>query len=385
MQIKLPEKANLIINALNDAGYEAYAVGGAVRDNLMGREADDFDITTSALPEETKIVFSSYPVLETGMKHGTVTVLIDHTPYEVTTYRAESAYSDSRHPDSVTFVNNLYEDLARRDFTMNAIAFSPNDGICDPFCGLNDINNKIIRSVGDPYLRFGEDALRILRALRFSAVLGFEIEEKTSNAILSLAETLNRISAERIYAEMKKLLCGKNVQAVIMRYLDVFKAILPINGAYGSLGKLPNDYKIRFYCLFGKSHAEALKKLRADNETKHICSLLDSSTPIPDDETKIKFYLSALGGVNAKTVIAYRRAMFSEDSENKASTLLNSSTPLFLQDLAVNGSDLVKIGIKGKKVGETLNMLLTAVIKNEVENGRESLIEFANKSKPHAQ
>ncbi len=376
MTVKLTEKAKLIIDLLRNAGFEAFAVGGAVRDSLMGRVADDFDITTSAKPEDTKKVFSAFPVIETGIKHGTVTVLVDSSPFEVTTYRSENGYSDSRHPDSVSFVNNVTEDLARRDFTMNAIAYSPYDGIVDPFCGYRDIQNKIIRTVGDPYKRFSEDALRILRALRFSSVLGFEIEDNTANAIFELVEKLRLVSAERIYTEMKKLVCGTNAQFVINEYIQVFKTILPINGDYKAIHKLPNDHAMRLYCLFGESYLDALTVLRADNKVKSVCRAISSSKPIPTDETELKFYISALGKEVAKTVISYRKALFNEDSDNKAELLLNSEIPLYLSDLAVNGNDLTKLGIKGKAIGEALDILLKAVIKDEIINEKEVLLKY---------
>ena len=381
MNVKISEKATLIIDTLRNAGFEAFAVGGAVRDNLMGREADDFDITTSAKPEETKKVFSSFAVLETGIKHGTVTVLIDHTPFEVTTYRTECGYSDSRHPDSVRFVSDITEDLARRDFTMNAIAYSHRDGLVDPFFGYDDIKRKIIRSVGDANQRFTEDALRILRALRFSSVLGFDIEENTKNAIFSLAENLKFVSSERIYAEMKKLIVGDNAQSVIDEYLSVFKTILPISGDHRSVSKLPKDYALRFYCLFGDSYKEALRILRADNKVKMICNVIASSKPIPNDETDLKLYISDLGFENVKTVITYRKAIFNEDAEDISSSIFNNGSPLFLSDLAINGSDLVSIGIKGMNVGEILKMLLISVIKNEVDNSKEALLKAAKSIK----
>ncbi len=375
MQIKLNQNAEYIIKMLNDAGFEAYAVGGCVRDAIMGRPCDDTDITTNALPEETKAVFSSHTLLETGIKHGTLTLVLDHTPYEITTYRREIGYTDSRHPDKVEFVPTLEEDLSRRDFTVNAIAYSPLFGIKDPFFGVNDIKNKLIRAVGDPEKRFSEDALRILRALRFSSVLGFEIEENTSNAVLSLAETVNKVSGERIYAELKKLLCGKNAQTVIEKYIEAIKKIIPVNGDYNSIYRLPADFSMRLACLCGNSVGNALKLLRADNKTKHICNLLVNSSPLPKQETELKFYISALGREDALTVARYRRALYGEDALKDTERLLNSNTPLFLTDLAINGSDLLPLGIKGKNIGETLNRLLTSVIKNEIENTKEALLK----------
>ena len=376
MTVKLSEKAKLIIDSLRTAGFEAFAVGGVVRDSLMGRSADDFDITTSAKPEETKKVFSAFPVVETGIKHGTVTVVLDGTPFEVTTYRSECSYSDSRHPDSVSFVTDIKEDLARRDFTMNAIAYSHYDGIIDPFNGADDIQNKIIRTVSDPNQRFTEDALRILRALRFSSVLGFEIEENTRQAIFSLAENLKFVSGERIYAEMKKLICGMNAQNVINEYIEVFKAILPISGDYRSIFKLPNDIAMRFYCLFGESYKDALRVMRSDNKVREVCNILSASKPIPNDEIEIEFYISSLGRDNAETIISYRKAMFDEDANGKATATLNGNSPLFLSELAINGRDLNNLGVKGKDIGEALDILLASVLKGEVENEKTALLEF---------
>lgn len=377
MHIDLPPNAEYIINALTDAGFEAYAVGGAVRDKIMGREADDMDITTSALPEETKKVFSAYPVLETGIKHGTVTVLLDRIPYEVTTYRTESAYSDSRHPDKVNFVRNLIEDLARRDFTMNSIAYSPIHGIVDPFGGVSDIKSKTVRAVGDPYKRFGEDALRILRALRFSSVLGFDIEKNTASAVFALADTVNKVSPERVFTEIKKLLCGKNARAVVSTYLECLKKIFPVSGTPEKLDLLPEDQAMRISCLCGNAVADALDFLRADNNTKNICKALVNSKPIPTDETELKFYISALGREVSETVAIYRRALYGEDPNSTVETVLNSDVCLTLKELAVNGDDIKKLGINGRQVGIVLQNLLSAVILGETENKKSPLLTKA--------
>ena len=200
----LPENVHFIIDVLRSAGNDAYAVGGCVRDSLLGRTPEDWDITTSASPDEVKVLFKR--TVDTGIEHGTVTVMIDKTGYEVTTYRVDGKYKDGRHPESVTFTRSLEEDLKRRDFTINAMAFNENDGIVDLFDGRKDLEAGLVRCVGDPRQRFGEDALRILRAVRFSAQLGFEIEEETAKAMGELAGTLEKISAERIHTELIKLL-----------------------------------------------------------------------------------------------------------------------------------------------------------------------------------
>ncbi len=378
MSVTLDKNTEYLISALNKVGFSAYAVGGCVRDMLLGREVTDIDITTSALPEEIKTVFSSYPVIETGIKHGTVTVLIDHKSHEITTFRTESGYTDSRHPDSVTFVRDLASDLARRDFTVNAVAYSSQEGIVDLFGGVEDMNNKIIRAVGNPYKRFSEDALRILRALRFASTLGFSIEEATSKAILELSDSVSKVSKERIYTELKKLLCGSNAVAVLSEYRSVLERIITINGDISSLSKLPPDHRFRFSALCGTSVGESLSSLRADNETKHICILLADSEPIPADIIALKHYISALGRENALLVASYRRALYGEDGDHLTEKLLSSGSPLFLQDLAINGSDLVSLGIKGDAVGKMLKSLLSAVLDGKVENTKQALLQYIN-------
>ena len=211
---ELSKAAEKAIFMLEKAGFKAFAVGGCVRDFLLGKKPTDFDITASALPEETKAVFKNEPVIETGIKHGTVTVLMEGEPLEITTFRIDKNYSDNRHPKEVLFTRSLSEDLSRRDFTINALAFSQNTGIIDLFGGVSDLEHGIIRTVGNPDKRFGEDALRIMRALRFAAVLGFEIEEKTALSIKKNCALLKNISAERVFLELSKLLCGKDARRV---------------------------------------------------------------------------------------------------------------------------------------------------------------------------
>ena len=206
MDIKLPMPVQFILNQLNDNGYEAYVVGGCVRDSIMGFTPHDWDICTSALPEQVIDVFKDYKVIPTGIQHGTVSVVLEDTVYEITTYRVDGEYKDNRHPDSVEFVSNLKEDLARRDFTINAMAYNDKDGLIDYFGGIDDIKHKFIRCVGLPKKRFSEDALRIMRALRFAMVFGFNIEGRTSYAMDILADNLNQISIERINAEITKML-----------------------------------------------------------------------------------------------------------------------------------------------------------------------------------
>ena len=225
--LQLPAPVAELLACLKQAGFSAYAVGGCVRDSLLGLEPHDWDICTSALPEQMQQVFSGYRTVETGLKHGTLTVVIEHVPYEVTTFRIDGDYTDHRHPDSVIFVDDLTRDLARRDFTVNAMAWSPDTGLQDPFGGQQDLAAKLIRCVGEPEQRFDEDALRILRALRFAAVYDFEIEPSTDSALRKMAPDLKRIAGERIRDELLRLLCGKAAGRILRAYPEVLAEIIP--------------------------------------------------------------------------------------------------------------------------------------------------------------
>ena len=223
----LPAPVTALLNRLKESGFSAYAVGGYVRDSLLGLHPHDWDICTSALPEQMQQVFQDFHTVETGLKHGTLTVIVNHEPYEVTTFRVDGDYTDHRHPDSVRFVDDLTQDLARRDFTVNAMAWSPDTGLVDPFGGQRDLSAGLIRAVGIPEQRFDEDALRILRALRFAAVFGFEIEPATSAALRKMAPDLSRVAGERIRVELLKLLCGKAAGKILRDYPDVLSEIIP--------------------------------------------------------------------------------------------------------------------------------------------------------------
>ena len=227
MTMDMPKNVDTAINLLQSAGFEAYAVGGCVRDSLLGKTPNDWDITTSAKPENMKSVFADFHCIDTGIKHGTVTVVIDGEPLEITTFRLDGEYEDNRHPKSVTFTSNLGADLGRRDFTVNAMAYSNKPGTVDLFGGQNDLKNKIIRCVGDPDRRFNEDALRILRALRFASALDFEIEEKTAQSLLKNCALLGNISEERIAKELLKLVCGKGAKRILTDLAPVLFELLP--------------------------------------------------------------------------------------------------------------------------------------------------------------
>ncbi len=437
----LSKEAEKAINLLHKGGYEAYAVGGCVRDMIMGRECQDTDITTSALPEEIKEVFSSFRTVDTGIKHGTVTVIIDGVPLEITTYRIEKGYSDGRHPDKVIFTSNLEEDLKRRDFTVNSIAYSPANGFIDPFGGKKDIERKILRCVGNPTERFTEDSLRILRGLRFSSVLGFEIEKNTAEAMRYCKELLKTVSNERIFSELTKLLCGKNVREIIENYSDILEIILPeIKGMKGFdqhnfhhiydilthtavvTESIPAISHLRFAALFhdcGKadcfsldekgighfySHPsisarkanEALLRLKSDTKTREkVVKLVKvHDTPIEESERIIKKRLRSMGNELFFDLIKLQRADtkgLSPDFHNRerhfdtlekmARQIIESDECFSLKDLNINGNDLIKEGFSGKKIGAALSCALEAVIDGKVKNEKGELIRFclANK------
>ena len=227
MSIAIPSQVRRVMGVLEAAGYEAYIVGGCVRDSLMGKEPHDYDVTTDCTPDKMKSLFTDFHTIETGLKHGTLTVICDHYPVEVTTYRCDGDYGDHRRPDSVTFVRELKEDLKRRDFTVNAMCMDGEGRLIDLFGGEEDLNNKIIRCVGDPEQRFEEDALRIMRAMRFASVLDHRIDERTLAAMRKKAGLLSYVSAVRIFSELKKLLCGRAAERVMTELSDLMALIIP--------------------------------------------------------------------------------------------------------------------------------------------------------------
>ena len=278
IQIQIPEKAKYIIETIQNAGFEAYVVGGCVRDSILGRCPEDWDITTSARPEQVKALFRR--TIDTGIQHGTVTVMLDKEGFEVTTYRVDGKYEDSRHPKEVTFTPNLEEDLKRRDFTINAMAYNETEGLIDIFGGLQDIEAKMIRCVGDPEERFGEDALRIMRAIRFSAQLGYEIHEDTEAAIRKLAPTLQKISAERIQVELTKLLISPHPDTLRDAYdMGVTKVILP---EFDAMMETPQKHKHHKYNV-GEHTIHALIEIAPEKNLRYAMLLHDiGKIAVPD-------------------------------------------------------------------------------------------------------
>lgn len=389
----LPKSVEFILNSMKKQGFTAHVVGGSVRDSLIGRTLGDFDITTNALPEETKAVFKDERTVDTGIKHGTVTLVLDGIPYEITTYRVDGEYNDNRHPDSVTFTDRLEEDLARRDFTVNAMAYNPDKGLSDPFGGRLDAEKRLIRAVGDPYKRFDEDALRILRALRFASVLGFEIEESTAAAVRERAHLLSSISKERVYTELKKLIMGTDAVKILTEYsaliapllcgLDVVK--LPKKELFDKAELTARLAAIFLYNSADPApHSErAFAELKSDKLTRsRIFSALDALDRV--DFGSESAALSALADYGVDTVrdvlaLGMLSEKFTEREEQILSNAISSGKPYLISHLAVKGGDVASLGFKGEKIGEALRSLLCAVINGKAENEKTALIEYAKK------
>lgn len=428
----LPEQALAALARLEDAGYPSYLVGGCVRDLLRGETPHDFDITTLARPEQTEAVFSDQKTVKTGLKHGTLTVLFGGLPLEITTYRTDGSYSDGRHPDFVRFGTDIREDLERRDFTVNAMAWSPLRGLQDPFGGQADLRQKQIRAVGAPAKRFGEDALRILRGARFASCLGFSVEAITAEAMLKQTPLLERISAERIASEFTRLLCGQAVEPVLLQFCELFAFFLPelrpcfdfdqksrhhCYDVYTHIVKVtsavPADKTLRLAAFFhdiakpetfvlrnGRGHFKGhpargaelcrtiLRRLRLDNACiRDVCILirehdfvLDGGKPlellrrVPAHLIEPLFALmeaDALAKADPNASLQ-RIAVFRKELE----ALCARPLCLSVRDLAVSGDDLLALGIpSGKEIGDTLRALLKRVSDGSLPNEKTALLQ----------
>lgn len=430
--LTIPAGADFILRRLMENGFDAYVVGGCVRDSLLGLFPHDWDICTSARPEQMQAVFADCRVIETGLKHGTLTVLRDRIPYEVTTFRVDGGYTDHRHPDSVSFVSNVVDDLARRDFTVNAMAWNPQTGLVDAFHGQEDLRAGIIRAVGDPKTRFTEDALRILRALRFASVYAFRIDDATSQAAHDLRHTLTDVAAERIRVELAKLLCGQGAADILRAYPDVVFVLLPqLRAMHGfdqhnphhrydvwehtlrALPHIPPTETLRLAILLHDSgkpdcftldeagighmhgHAErsaeiadeVLSSLRVDNATRERVTLLvrSHSLSVSPDPKLLRRRLNQLGEEALRELLLLQRAdqlgkgtISPEEIKAEYRTVvaaldaLMATSPCFtLKSLAVSGRDLMAAGLpKGHIVGQALAYLLDEVMAERLPNAR---------------
>lgn len=435
MTMDMPKNVDIAINLLQSAGFEAYAVGGYVRDSLLGKTPNDWDITTSAKPEDMKSVFADFHCIDTGIKHGTVTVVIDGEPLEITTFRLDGEYEDNRHPKSVTFTSDLGADLGRRDFTVNAMAYSKMTGTVDLFGGQNDLKNGIIRCVGDPDRRFNEDALRILRALRFASALDFEIEEKTAQSLLKNRALLGNISEERIAKELLKLVCGKGAKRILTDFAPVLFEILPeLQPMYKNSHDNPHhcydiyehtliavesidpEPTLRFAMLLhdcgkpavkkfdenGVAHfyghqrisaeisAQILARLKVSNKFRDEILFLVSNHDrweLYENTEKMPRYLSKFGLDGVLNLLKVMRAdVLAQspeyryrldqiaDAEEIAKNLAAQKPCLSLSELQINGRTLMDIGIpQGRKLGAVLAQLLDEVIDGVTKNTQEAL------------
>lgn len=434
--MQLSSEVKFVLNRLNEAGYEAYLVGGSVRDFLLNKHNKDIDITTNAIPEEVKRIFVDFPVIDTGIKHGTVTILYKNLPIEITTYRIDGEYQDSRHPKEVKFTSSLKEDLSRRDFTINAMAY--NNELIDYYGGRDDLKNKMLRAVGNPNKRFEEDALRILRGLRFASNLGFSIEEKTILAMRENKLLLKNISSERIQNELNAILLGDYVKDVMLDYYDIFEVILPeitpcvcfdqhnshhIYDVYAhiivAVSSAVKDKVVRLTLLFhdlGKPesfsldenknghfyrHAEKseiiarniLNRLKYDNESKRqILTLIRYHDAILQDDVKqVKRWLNRLGEDMFRKLIEVQigdnfaqhpkhrdRQVTLNNIKKLIDQIIAENNCFNLRQLAVNGYDMIELGYEKFQIKSALQYLLNAVINNEVENERDKLINYLN-------
>lgn len=392
MKISIPANVLRAMGILEQNGYSAYAVGGCVRDSLLGNTPYDWDICTSALPEQTAECFDKFRIIPTGVKHGTLTVIVDE-PLEITTFRIDGDYLDNRRPSDVSFTRNLSDDLCRRDFTVNAMALSSSGEITDLYGGREDLAAKLIRCVGDAATRFDEDALRIMRALRFAATLGFEIEAKTAKAIHEKKHLLKKIAAERIQKEFTKMLTG-NCCEILAEFADVIRVFLPEvqtdSETLRRIAAAPDEPVLRLSLLFGSTSAQAaadrLHALKYDNSTVNRVSLmLDSAqSAIGTERPQVKRLLNKYGEENAKTVLAYH--LYSEritDATYNAvvsavNDIIANGECFTLSKLAVNGSDISALGIfPAKQIGKVLFALLEKVMDEEAKNEKKSLISVA--------
>ncbi len=399
----LPAYVQNIIFRLEQNGYEAYAVGGAVRDFLLGRTPDDWDIATSAQPKDVIQIFGEKNCIPTGIKHGTITLIENSRHAEVTTYRIDGQYKDFRHPEEVLFSKNISEDLSRRDFTVNAIAYNPEAGMVDPFNGQNDLKSKILRTVGNPCKRFQEDALRIIRGLRFAAVLDFKIHPDTKSAIHQYKTLLSGIAKERIQSELSRLVTAQNPKDILIEFYDVFFEILGIDDPAcilkwqensAKLCSCPPTLSLRLAILLDDISKDIpphqlLKSLKYDNKTislvKAIASnLYTDTTPQP---VFIKHQLSNLGEETFRLVLCAKAAKFSQDlcdinkTEEILNTIIDQGQCFCQKDLAVDGSDLLELGFSGKEIGRILKTLLNEVIEDRCENKKSALITLAKNLK----
>lgn len=372
-------------------GEKGYLVGGSVRNFLLSLPSEDFDIAVSSPPKKTAEIFRDFKVIKTGEKHGTITVIIDSQSLELTTFRSDGRYLDHRRPKSVSFTSSLKEDLKRRDFTINAIAYSEDEGFIDYFGGIDDLKKGIIKAVGDENRRFFEDALRILRALRFSTTLCFEIEEKTLKAIEKNASLLSFVSKERIYSEISKIICAPYTE-IISGFSEILMPIFSIKSQnkegfkenFSKLSLVKDTLSIRLACLLkDEDYTAALNGLKADNKTKNEVALIISAynDETPKDKYAAKKLLNKYGidALKASLILKKTDGKETKIAEERIEEILKNGECYKVSMLLVNGRDLEKMGYKGAEIGKKLDSLLDEVMSEKTENKKEALLKSAQK------
>ncbi len=401
-----PSAVKQVLDRLECAGFAAYIVGGALRDMLLGREAHDFDVTTAALPEDMERVFSDLPLLRTGLKHGTMTVLIDHYPVEVTTFRIDGQYRDARHPEDVAFTDRIEEDLSRRDFTVNAMAYSEVRGLVDVFDGRADLSARVIRAVGDPIKRFSEDALRILRAYRFASKLDFTVDGATLDATVTCRGGLSRISAERITSELCGLLEGIAAERALalMTKNGIWQAFAPEfsvpEHAFEHLGQLSPVFEVRLAYFLrdcpdkGESLLQSLRLSNASLSRIRGLLRLRGELRAPIDPVQIRRLMASAGKweLDLDSLLSTGGFFPLSPEESQAAVSMiqearTGKTCLFLSDLAVNGKMLISEGFAGREIGHVLAWLLDQVLVDPTLNSTDRLLALARSfrdRKPHS-
>ncbi len=437
MKITIPDYVRKTLDILERRGYSAYIVGGCVRDALMGKAPHDYDVCTDCLPEQTVKLFSGFYTIETGLKHGTLTVMSEGKPVEITTFRSDGEYADHRRPQSVRFEKKLSEDLKRRDFTVNSMCYNEKEGLIDLYGGAEDLQNGVIRCVGNPIERFDEDALRIMRALRFASVLGFEIEENTAAAARKQSQLLNSISAERILTELKKLLCGESAEKILLEYKDIIGVIIPElipafdcaqncpHHSYGvyehickSVSFVEPDEELRLTMLLHDIEKPALKKtdengidhfkthqfasaetakkilrrMKCSNRTEEkIFNLIwEHDNRIPPQKKTVKrliskydfeFFRDWIKVRRADTMaqseyLRYEKLKELDELEELGVQIMDEESCLKISDLAVNGYDMIEMGYIGRNIGNALEFALDGVIDELVVNNRKEILDY---------
>lgn len=412
MKIYLPKVVKFIIDRIYEYGYEAFIVGGCIRDCILGITPNDYDITTNATPNKIMDIFKEFKLIKNGIKHGTIGILIDGDIYEITTYRIESEYEDSRRPKSIEFTANIVDDLKRRDFTINAMAYNDKKGLIDDFGGIVDLKNKVIKTVGNPDKRFNEDGLRIIRAIRFSSKLGFNIEDKTLNSIYKNYHIVKNISIERITDEINKIIISKNPQNIILLYKTKIFEILGIYYNFNNDNYLRLEKQLKIISLIDKIEYKLLllqyiinNEAKDYNNRNYIVNILRYPNKVKDDinnlieymyidesnlnKIDIKYILNKIGDSRFEKILNLKNIYYSANYNKKSKyikpcinllkDIINNKECYTIKDLKLNGNDLKELGYKGNEIGTNLNYLLEEVIKNPNLNSKKLLIEKLNK------